>query len=91
MTTMTNYEYAGEMQELCFQASQAHKAMEETGLSEFYRATSEGFAQMRKDYSVEEAGKTVTKEQMEMLENSTAYVKELRKQAAEKIDKEIAI
>ena len=88
-TTMTNYEYAGEMQELCFKVSQAHKAMGQTGLFEFYLATSEGYAKLREGYSVEEAGAKVTSDQMEMLENSIAYVKDLQKQAADKIGQEI--
>lgn len=88
---MTNYEYAGEMQELCFKISQAHKAMEKTGLHDFYLAASNGFAELRKNYTVEEAQAVASEEQMEMLESSKAYVNEVVKQAAEKLDKEIAI
>ena len=88
-TAMTNYEYAGEMQELCFRISQAYKAMGDTGLYEFYYATSEGYEKARNDFSVKEAEAFVDEKQMQMLENSRAYVKEVQKQAAEKLDQEI--
>lgn len=88
---MTNYEYAGEMQELCFRISQAHKAMGKTGLHDFYKAASDGFEELRNNYTVAEAETVASEEQMEMLESSKAYVKEVTQQAAEQIDKEIAI
>ena len=88
---MTNYVYAEKMQELCFQISQACKVLEEKGLQDFYGAASDGFAQMRKEYSVEEAAKVISKDQEDQLDATAAYAKELRKEAAEQIDKEIAI
>ena len=91
MTTMTNYEYAGEMQELCFSISQACKVLEEKGLQDFYEAASDGFAQKRKNYSVDEAAMIIVKSQEEQLEATAAYAKELRNEAANKIDKEIAV
>lgn len=86
---MTFYEYAGEMQELCFKISQAHKAMGDTGLYDFYFATSRGYEKARDNFSVREAEAYVNEEQMKMLENSRAYVKEVQKQAAEKLDQEV--
>ena len=88
---MTNYEYAGEMQELSFKISQACKVLEQKGLQDFYKAASDGFAEMRNAYSVEEAAKEISNDQEEQLEATAAYVKELQKEAAEKLDKEIAI
>ena len=88
---MTNYEYAGEMQELCFSISQACKVLEEKGLQDFYGAAGDGFAEMQKKYSVEEAEMVITKDQEEQLEATAAYAKELRNEAANKIDKEIAV
>lgn len=88
---MTKYEYAGEMQELCFKISQVCKVLEEEGLQDFYHAASEGFAVIRNEYSVEEAQQLVTKDEKEQLESTAAYVKEMQKQAAEKLDQEIAI
>lgn len=88
---MTKYEYAGEMQELCFRISQAYKVLGDTGLYDFYYATSKGFAEIRNSYSVKEAQQTVNHEQIEQLENTTAFAKDVRKQAAYKLDKEIAI
>ena len=86
---MTKYEYAGEMQELCFKVSQACKVLGETGLYDFYYAASEGFAVIRDEYSVEEAQQLVTKDEEEQLESTAAYVKEVQKQAAEKMDLEV--
>ena len=88
---MTYYEYAGEMERLCFKISQAHKVLEKTGLHDFYLAASNGFAELRNNYTVEEAETVASEEQMEMLESSRAYVNEVEKQAAEKLDKEISI
>lgn len=88
---MTNFEYAGEMQELCFKISQACKVLEEKGLQDFYAAAGDGFADMQKNYSVEEAGMVISKDQEEQLDATAAYAKELRTEAAEKLDKEIAI
>ena len=88
---MTKYEYAGEMQELCFKISQVCKVLDDEGMQDFYKATSEGYAKIRKDYSVEEAAMVISDDQEKQLENTAAYAKELQKQAAEKLDKEIAI
>ena len=87
---MTKYEYAGEMQELCFKISQVCKVLEEEGMQDFYHAASEGFEKMRKDYSVAEAQQYISDDQEKQLEATAAYVKELQKQAAEKLDKEIS-
>jgi len=88
---MTKYEYAGEMQEVCFKISQVWKVLEEEGLQDFYYAASEGFVEIRNNYSVEEADQVISTDQEEQLESTAAYLKELRKQAAEKLDKEISI
>ena len=88
---MTKYEYAGEMQELCFKISQTCKVLEEQGLQDFYSAASQGFADMQANYSVAEAEMVINKDQEQQLESTAAYVKELQQQAAEKLDKEIAI
>ena len=88
---MTNYEYAGEMQELCFKISQACKVLEKKGLQDFYAAAGDGFAEVQKKYSVEEAEMAISQDQEEQLESTVAYKKELEKQAAEKLDKEISI
>ena len=87
---MTYYEYAGEMQELCFKISQAQKVLEETGLHDFYYAASEGFDVIRKNMNVEEAEMIVDKDQMEQLESTAAYEKEVRKEAVEYISQEVA-
>ena len=88
---MTKYEYAGEMQELCFKISQVCKVLDDEGMQDFYKATSESYQKIRKDYSVEEAAMVISDDQEKQLENTAAYAKELQKQAAEKLDKEIAI
>ena len=88
---MTNYEYAGEKQELCFSISQRCKVLGDKGLQDFYGAANDGFAQMREEYSVEEAAKVISKDQEEQLDATAAYAKELGAEAAEKLDKEIAI
>ena len=88
---MTNYEYAGEMQELCFKISQAFKVLGDSGLYDFYYAASIGFEEIRKNYSVEEAQQLVENDEVKQLESTAAYVKEVQKQAAEKLDKEITI
>ena len=86
---MTYYEYAGEMQELCFKISQAQKVLEETGLYDFYYATSTGFEELRKKMSVEEADRPIDKDQEETLENTSAYLKDVQQQATEKLDQEV--
>lgn len=86
---MTYYEYAGEMQELCFKISQAQKVLGETGLYDFYYATSTGFEKLRKEMSVEEADRPIDKDQEETLENTSAYLKEVQKEATEKLDQEV--
>ena len=88
---MTNYEYAGEMQELCFSISQACKVMEEKGMQDFYGAACDGFALKRKSYSVDEAAMLINKSQEEQLEATAAYAKESRNKAAVQIDKELAV
>ena len=60
-------------------------------MQDFYKATSDGFEKMRKAYSVEEAAMVISDDQEKQLESTAAYVKELQKQAAEKLDKEISI
>lgn len=86
---MTKYVYAGEMQELCFKISQVCKVLEEEGLQDFYYAASEGFVEIRKNYSVAEADTPISSDQEEQLESTAAYLKELHQQAAEKLDQEI--
>ena len=86
---MTYYEYAGEMQELCFKISQAQKVLEETGLHDFYYATSTGFEELRREMSVDEANRLIDKSQEEALENTSAYLSEVEKQAVEKLDQEV--
>ena len=86
---MTYYEYAETMQEQCFKISQAHKVLGEVGLYDFYTAASEGYEEARKKLSVKEAQEVVDEELMQMLEATTAYVKEVQQQAAEKLDQEI--
>ena len=86
---MTYYEYAGEMQELCFKISQAQKVLGETGLYDFYYATSTGFEELREKMSVEEADRLIDKDQEETLENTSAYVKEVQHKAAEKLGQEV--
>lgn len=81
---MTYYEYAGEMQELCFKISQAQKVLGETGLYDFYYTTSTGFEELREKMSVEEADRPIDKNQEETLENTGAYLKEVQKEATEK-------
>lgn len=85
---MTNYEHAGEMQELCFKASQAFRVLEDKGLHDFYLAASNGYEEMRNSYSVEEAENPVDEEQLKTLESVAAYVKEVQQQAAEKLGQE---
>ena len=85
---MTNYEYHVEMQRLCFKISQAQKVLGETGLYDFYYATSTGFEELRGKMSVEEADRPIDKNQEETLENTSAYVKEVQQQAAEKLGQE---
>ena len=86
---MTNYEYHVEMQRLCFKISQAQKVLEETGLHDFYYATSTGFEELREKMSVEEADRPIDKNQEETLENTSAYLSEVEKQAVEKLDREV--
>ena len=86
---MTYYEYYVEMQRLCFKISQAQKVLEETGLHDFYYATSTGFIKLRKEMSVDEANRLIDKSQEEALENSSAYSSEVEKQAVEKLYREV--
>ena len=86
---MTYYEYAGEMGDLCLKISQRLKAMKQKGLYDFYYAASEGFDVIRKNMNVEEAEMIVDKDQMEQLESTAAYEKEVRKEAVEYISQEV--
>ena len=85
---MTNYEHAGEMQEQCFKISQAFKVLEEKGLHDFYYAASQGYAELRKEYTVNEAMQPVNDDQLKTLESTIAYVKEVQQQAEAKLDQE---
>ena len=86
---MKKYEYAGEMQELCFKVSQACKVLGDKGLQDFYEAAREGFVELRNNYSVEEADAPIDADQEKILESTAAYVKEVEKEAAAKLDREI--
>ena len=86
---ITNYEYHVEMQRLCFKISQAQKVLEETGLHDFYYATSTGFEKLRGEMSVDEADRPIDKSQEEALENTSAYLSEVEKKAVEKLDREV--
>ena len=86
---MTKYEYTGEMQKLCFKISQACKVLDDKGLQEFYLAASEGYVKIRESYTVEEAQGLVDNKQLDMLESTTAYVKEVQKKAGYKLDLEV--
>lgn len=86
---MTNYEYYGEMQELCFKISQAFKVLGDSGLYDFYYAASEGFDEVRKNFTVEEAQRIVDDSELKQLESTAAYVKEVEEQATAKLDQEV--
>lgn len=86
---MTYYEYVGEMQELCFKVSQALKVLGECGLYTFYYAASKGYQFIREDLSCAEAGLDTTKDQLEVMESTAAYLKEVEKQACAKLDQEV--
>lgn len=86
---MTIYEYAGEMADLCFKISQAFKVLGDSGLYDFYRAACEGFCELQGSFTVEEAQQLIDNDQERQLESTAAYVKEVQKQAAEKMDLEV--
>lgn len=85
---MTNWEHAAEMQEQCFKISQAFKVLKEKGLHDFYYAASKGYAELRKNYTVDEAMQPVNDDQLKTLESTIAYVKEVKQQAEAKLDQE---
>ena len=86
---MTYYEYAGEMQEMCFKISQAYKVLGDTGLYDFYYAASTGFDDIRKTMSVEDAEKPADKDELAILESTAAYYKDVQEQAAKQLDQEV--
>lgn len=86
---MTNYEYAGEMLELCLKISQAYKVLGDTGLYDFYYAASTGFDEIRKNMSVEDAQVPADEDQLSILESTIAYEKDVKKQAAKQLDQEV--
>ena len=86
---MTTYNYMIEMQDMCFRISQACKAMNKRGTQDVYEACERGFGEMAKELTCEEAGRTITQDQLDTYVCTQNFCKVQEKQAAYKINLEI--
>ena len=82
---MTYYENAVEMKELCSKITQVCKTQGEYGLSNFYATASEGYEELCKNYSEEEANKLAEDDKEQALKELIAYVKEEQEKTAAQI------
>lgn len=81
---MTKSEYATEMRDLCLKLTEILKPLGEVGLFNFYLAASNGFEEIHNNYTKEEAETLISKDEIEQIESTKAYIKELQQEAAEK-------
>lgn len=79
---MTTYNYMIEMQEMCFRISQACKALGKTGTQDVYAACEKGFREMAKDLTCEDAGRTISQDQLDMYLCTQNFCKEQTQKAA---------
>lgn len=86
---MTTYNYFIEMQDMCFRISQACKAMNKRGTQDVYAACERGFGEMAKELNCEEAGCTITQDQLDTYVCTKNFCEEQTKQAADIINREI--
>jgi hypothetical protein len=86
---MTTYNYFIEMQDMCFRISQACKAMNKRGTQDVYAACERGFGEMAKELNCEEAGCTITQDQLDTYLCTKNFCAEQVKQAADKINTDI--
>ncbi len=86
---MTTYNYFIEMQEMCFRISQACKAMGKTGTQDVYAACERGFSVMAKELNCEEAGRTITQDQLDTYVCTKNFCEEQEKQAANEITSQL--
>ena len=81
---MTKREYANEMRELCLKLTEILKPIEEVGLFNFYLAASNEFEKIHNNFTKEEAETLISKDEIESIESTKAYIKELQQEAADK-------
>ena len=81
--TMTYYEYAVAMNEVCLKVSQICKIRGDYGLSNFYSAAAKGFEELNNDS--EEANKIPEDDREKSLKDVIKYVEEEQKKTASKI------
>lgn len=86
---MTTYNYMIEMQDMCFRISQACKAMNKRGTQDVYAACERGFGEMAKELNCEEAGRTITQDQLDTYVCTKNFCEEQTKLAADMINTEI--
>lgn len=86
---MTTYNYMIEMQEMSFRISQACKAMNKRGTQDVYAACERGFGEMAKELNCEEAGRTITQDQLDTYVCTKNFCEEQTKAAASFIGNQI--
>ena len=86
---MTTYNYMIEMQDMCFRISQACKAMGKKGTQDVYYACYLGFGEMAKELNCEEAGSTITQDQLDTYVCTKNFCEEQTKAAASYISNQI--
>lgn len=79
---MTTYNYFIEMQEMSFRISQACKAMNKRGTQDVYKACELGFSEMAKNLNCEQAGRTITQDQLDTYVCTKNFCEEQTKLAA---------
>lgn len=86
---MTTYNYFIEMQEMSFRISQACKAMNKRGTQDVYKACELGFSEMAKNLNCEQAGRTITQDQLDTYVCTKNFCEEQTKLAASFIGNQI--
>ena len=87
---MTTYNYMIEMQEMCFRISQACKSMGKKGTQDVYAACELGFGEMAKALTCEEAGSTITQDQLDTFVCTKNFCAEQEKAAAAFIENQLS-
>ena len=80
--TMTTYNYMIEMQEMCFRITQACKVMGKQGTQDLYAACELGLGKMAKELTCEDAGKTISQDQLDMYACVQNFCKDQEREAA---------
>lgn len=82
---MTYYNYASEMQQLCFRAREALTVLKEDGLKEFYAIAEEGYYNKLENVPVEEAKQNINQSQIDAYLALKDFVETKELEAAEKL------